>query len=93
MTLTARKQWTGEPYKRGVDEQMLIALDRRRDGANSHDIGVARSIYISKCQEGHEEHAGAYERAFNALLSGRMGLREAIAEYRYANKRSPKEVL
>ena len=34
-----------------------------------------------------------YERAFNAFLSGRMGLREAIVEYRYAGKQKPEEVL
>lgn len=75
------------------NESMLLALDRKRDGSNSHDIGVARSIYINFCDKGDAEKAAMYERAFNAFLSGRMGLREAISEYRYGGKVPAEKVL
>ena len=80
-------------FEKLFNPTLRMAMDRKRDGANSHDIGVAVSIYCNWCEKGDAEKAAMYENAFNAFLSGRMGLREAIAEYRYAGKINPEKVL
>lgn len=82
-----------ERFNRLFNPTLRMAMDRKRDGANSHDIGVAVSIYCNLCEKGEAEKVAMYERAFNAFLSGRMALRDAIVEYRYAGKRTAEEVL
>ena len=48
------------------DEQMLMALDRKRDGALD-DIGVARSIYINWCQKGRRRESGDVRTRFQCF--------------------------